>query len=50
MIAVAIIAVLIVIYVLLASKEAPREYEVYNTAESIADRYHKNRVCYLNYK
>ena len=46
MIAVGAIAVLVVLYVLLAPKEAPREYEEYCAMEHVAN----NRICYLRNK
>ena len=50
MVAVGIIVALIALYVLLAPKEAPREYDEYCRAEYVADRTHSNRVWYLQYK
>jgi hypothetical protein len=50
MVAIGIIAALIVMYVLSAPKEAPRDYETYRTMEYVADRRHNNRVWYLEYR
>ncbi len=50
MVAVGIIVALIAMYVLLAPKEAPREYEEYCRAEYVPDRMHSNRVWYAQYR
>ena len=50
MIAVGVIAVLVVLYILLGPKEAPREYDEYCAMEYVTNRSHNNRTCYLQNK
>ncbi len=47
MIALGVIVALVVLYILLAPKEASREYDEYCTMEYVSNRNHNNRVCYL---
>jgi len=50
MVALGIIAVLVILYIVLAPKEAPREYDEYYSMEYVANRNHNNRSCYLENK
>lgn len=50
MVAFGIIAVLIVLYIIIAPKDASRECNEYHATEYTSDRHHQNRVLNQQYR